>query len=608
MKKIALMLAIAVAAVACKPEEQITPEVTVNSDAAALVIEQEGGEVLIDFDANVEWTAAFKGAADWCTLSPASGAAGPNKVKVIAVENETNDNRTVTVVITAQTAVKEVVVTQLQKDALVISGEKTFSVPSEGGEVKFVVNHNLAIDVTTDADWLTQTKAMETSEITFAVAANTGAERTAEIVVKAGALKQTLTVTQAAWVPVFEVEPAADQWIALEGGSVSVTVNANVEYTVTVGENDWLTVTNEGGVYTFTAGANAAYDYRAIDVTIAPVDETYAESAVAFYVFQNGRANKLWSKNPADYEGYNAAQPVKLAKYGDYLLLANTTKVYVLNPLDGSVVATIDVPGGMAAQNVLVDDAGNVLFGTDAVDGTGDITLYYVEDPFNPVPEQLLSWNAGNYYCAGAGNVRVKGNVKDDAVITAVVTDGAGGACLAWEVVDGVVGDWKYTNSPYTNWNVPCLCFAPLGSTMNDGFFYIGYGGDYSLQYLDNFVASGGSIWTSSYVTGSSWEENYNCIATAEWNGTKYAAILGGIFYNYTDTKLFLLNVDNPASAELVYKHVGTYDITRNDDWTNACYTGLGNYSDVLLVPAGDTMLMVYVDSNFGSLTCIAVN
>ena len=307
-----------------------------------MAIPVTGNTVEVTVDAAAEW--AIAGVPEWLTVSPASGAAGPNKVKVIAVENETNDNRTVTVVITAQTAVKEVVVTQLQKDALVISGEKTFSVPSEGGEVKFAVNHNLAIDVTTDADWLTQTKAMETSEITFAVAANTGAERTAEIVVKAGALKQTLTVTQAAWVPKFDVEPAADQWIAVGGGSVSVTVDANVEYTVTVGENDWLTVTNDGGVYTFTAGANAAYDYRAIDVTIAPVDETYAESAVAFYVFQNGHANKLWSKNPADYEGYNAAQPVKLAKYGDYLLLANTTKVYVLNPLDGSVVATIDVP------------------------------------------------------------------------------------------------------------------------------------------------------------------------------------------------------------------------------------------------------------------------
>ena len=609
MKKIALMLAIAVAAVACKPEEQITPEVTVNSDAAALVIEQEGGEVLIDFDANVEWTAAFKGAADWCTLSPASGAAGPNKVKVIAVENETNDNRTVTVVITAQTAVKEVVVTQLQKDALVISGEKTFSVPSEGGEVKFAVNHNLAIDVTTDADWLTQTKAMETSEITFAVAANTGAERTAEIVVKAGALKQTLTVTQAAWVPVFEVEPAADQWIALEGGSVSVTVNANVEYTVTVGENDWLTVTNEGGVYTFTAGANAAFEYRSIDVTVAPVDETFAESAVAFYVFQNGRANKLWAKHPAeDYEGFDASQQVKLAQYGEYLLLANTTKVYVLNPLDGSVVSTIDVPAGMAAQNVLVDDAGNVLFGADALDGAGDVTLYYVADPFNPVPEQLFSWNAGNYYCAGAGNIRVKGNIKDDAVITAVVTDGAGGACLAWEVVDGVVGDWKWTNPPYTNWNVASLCFAPLGATMADGFFYIGYGGDYNLQYTDSFVAGGGTTWAPTYVTGSSWMENYNCIATAEWNGNKYAAVVAGCHFDYDAADVFLLNVNNPAAAEHVYTHHGDGDA--DWDWTagvNPNWTGLGTYSDVLLVPTADALLMVYVDSNYGAMACVAI-
>ena len=610
MKKIALMLAIAVAAVACKPEEQITPEVTVNSDAAALVIEQEGGEVLIDFDANVEWTAAFKGAADWCTLSPASGAAGPNKVKVIAVENETNDNRTVTVVITAQTAVKEVVVTQLQKDALVISGEKTFSVPSEGGEVKFAVNHNLAIDVATDADWLTQTKAMETSEITFAVAANTGAERTAEIVVKAGALKQTLTVTQAAWVPVFEVEPAADQWIALEGGSVSVTVNANVEYTVTVGENDWLTVTNEGGVYTFTAGANAAFEYRSIDVTVAPVDETFAESAVAFYVFQNGRANKLWAKHPAeDYEGFDASQQVKLAQYGEYLLLANTTKVYVLNPLDGSVVSTIDVPAGMAAQNVLVDDAGNVLFGADALDGAGDVTLYYVADPFNPVPEQLFSWNAGNYYCAGAGNIRVKGNIKDDAVITAVVTDGAGGACLAWEVVDGVVGDWKWTNPPYTNWNVASLCFAPLGATMADGFFYIGYGGDYNLQYTDSFVAGGGTTWAPTYVTGSSWMENYNCIATAEWNGNKYAAIVAGCHFNYDAADVILLNVNNPAAAEYVYTHHGDGDVAW--DWAagvNPSWTGAGTYSDVVLIPAGDTLLMVYVDTNYGAMACVAIN
>lgn len=613
MKRIALFIAIAIAAIACKPEEQIVPEVTVHTDEATLVIPTEGGDVQIAFDANVEWTAALKEAtaADWCTITPSSGAAGSTSLKVIALENTTNDNRVVTVVITAQTAKKEVKVTQLQKEALVLSGEKTFEVAADGGQVKFAVNHNIAVEAKADADWLVQaaTRAMQTSEFTFDVAANTGAARTAKITVTAGDLKEELTVNQAAWTPVFEVAPAEDQWIAVEGGSVSITVDANVEYTVTTDENDWLTVTNEGGVYTFTAAANEGFDYRSTGVYVTPKDEAYVESAKAFYVFQNGRAAKLWAKHPAeDYEGYDASQRVKLAKYGDYILLANTTKIYVLNPADGSVVNTIDVPAGMAAHNVLVDDAGNVLFGADALDGAGDVTLYYVADPFNPEPEQLISWNAGNYYCVGAGNIRVKGNVKDDAVITAVVTDGAGGACLAWEVVDGVIGDWKWTNPPYTNWNVPSLCFAPIGATMADGFFYIGYGGDYNLYYTDSFVAGGGTPWAVSYVTGSSWMENYNCIATAEWNGNKYAAVVAGCHFDYDAADVFLLNVNNPAAAEHVYTHHGDGDA--DWDWTagvNPNWTGLGTYSDVLLVPTADALLMVYVDSNYGAMACVAI-
>lgn len=613
MKRIALFIAIAIAAIACNPEEQIVPEVTVHTDEATLVIPTEGGDVQIAFDANVEWTASLKEAtaADWCTITPSAGEAGSTSLKVIALENTTNDNRVVTVVITAQTAKKEVKVTQLQKDALVLSGEKTFEVAADGGQVKFAVNHNIAVEAKADADWLVQTatRAMQTSEFTFDVAANTGAARTAKITVTAGDLKEELTVNQAAWTPVFEVAPAEDQWIAVEGGSVSITVDANVEYTVTTDENDWLTVTNEGGVYTFTAAANEGFDYRSTGVYVTPKDEAYVESAKAFYVFQNGRAAKLWAKHPAeDYEGYDASQRVKLAKYGDYILLANTTKIYVLNPADGSVVNTIDVPAGMAAHNVLVDDAGNVLFGADALDGAGDVTLYYVADPFNPAPEQLISWNAGNYYCVGAGNIRVKGNVKDDAVITAVVTDGAGGACIAWEVVDGVISDWKWTNPPYTNWNVPSLCFAPIGSSMSDGFFYIGYGGDYNLYYADSFVQGGGTPWAVSYVTGSTWMENYNCIATAEWNGNKYAAVVAGCHFDYDAADVFLLNVNNPAAAEHVYTHHGDGDA--DWDWTagvNPNWTGLGTYSDVLLVPTADALLMVYVDSNYGAMACVAI-
>jgi len=402
-------------------------------------------------------------------------------------------------------------------------------------------------------------------------------------------------------------------YVGFDAAVLTIPVATSMEFVVTP-ECDWITLAAETKAEVKTeeivlnVAANADMAARSAYVSFVPKDEAAADMAFKVAVFQTGHANKVWSAEVKDIEGYDPTQRVKLAKYGDYILLANTTKVYLLNPADGAVVSTIDMPAGFAAHNVLVDDAGNVLIGSDALDGTGDVTLYYVADPFNPVPEPIFSWNAGNYYCSGAGNIRVKGNVKDDAVITAVVTDGAGGACLAWEVVDGVVGDWKWTNPPYTNWNVPSLCFAPLGATMADGFFYIGYGGDYNLQYTSTFVAGGGTTWAPTYVTGSSWMENYNCIATATWKENKYAAIVMGCHFDYDAADALLLDVNDPAAAQLLYKHAGDGDA--DWDWTagvNNSWTGGGTFSDVLLATSEDTMLMVYVDSQYGTIGCVAI-
>ena len=402
-------------------------------------------------------------------------------------------------------------------------------------------------------------------------------------------------------------------YVGFDAAVLTIPVATSMEFVVTP-ECDWITVAAETKAEVKTeeivlnVAANADMAARSAYVSFVPKDEAAADMAFKVAVFQTGHANKVWSAEVKDIEGYDPTQRVKLAKYGDYILLANTTKVYLLNPADGAVVSTIDMPAGFAAHNVLVDDAGNVLIGSDALDGAGDVTLNYVADPFNPAPEPIFSWNAGNYYCSGAGNIRVKGNVKDDAVITAVVTDGAGGACLAWEVVDGVVGDWKWTNPPYTNWNVPSLCFAPLGATMADGFFYIGYGGDYNLQYTSTFVAGGGTTWAPTYVTGSSWMENYNCISTATWKENKYAAIVMGCHFNYDAADALLLDVNDPAAAQLLYKHAGDGDA--DWDWTagvNNSWTDGGTYSDVLLAPTADALLMVYVDSNYGTIGCVAI-
>lgn len=607
MKKIALFLAMAVAALACTPEETVTPELKVLTEASELVAPQAESQVHIDFETNVAWTATIE-ANDWSVLSPnpATGEAGTHKLTVTCLANGTNDSRTVKVTITAQDKVEEVVITQAQKDALTV-GEKTFTVPAEGGNVEFTVAHNVEFTATTEADWLTraETKAMEETKVVFVAAENTGVERTATIVVSDGTLSENITVTQAAWVPQFEVSPAEDQWLPLEGGSVEFTVAANIEYTVELDENEWLTMTEADGVYTFTATANADFTYRSVAVYVTPADEAYVEYAKTINMFQNGRASKLWGKTVADFEGYDAAQKVRLAKYDDYVVVANGTKVYALNPIDGTVVSTYELPAPV--QSFCTDDAGNIIVAADAAPQS-DLVLYVVSDITNPEPVELRTYNTGNYYATDTGNIRVKGNIKENAVITATASAGAGGAVIFWEVVGGEISTWYWTSVPYAADLIAYACAAPVGNSISDGLFYVGYGGDYNLHYVAEVTKDGASTWAVSYVTGSTWMENYNCISTAEWKGDKYAAIVMGCHFAYDAADAVLLNVNDPAAAQFVYKHQGDGDVAW--DWAagvNPSWTGLGTFSDVLLVPTEDALLMLYADTNYGAIACISI-
>lgn len=399
-------------------------------------------------------------------------------------------------------------------------------------------------------------------------------------------------------------------YVNQDATEVTIPVITSVDYNV-VPDAAWITLPaatkaeiREDQVVVNIA-ANEAMTSRTGYVDFVPVDESCAAMAMSVAIVQKGHANKAWTVKVKEIEGYDAAKKVRLAKYGDKLLLANTTKVFMINPLTGEVEATIPMPEGVVAHSVVVDDAGNFMIAADAGVGA-EMTLYYVADPMNPAPEVVLTYNTGNYYGTDTGNIRVRGNIKANATITATVSAGAGGAMLYWSVVDGVCGDWKWASIPYAAGEVAYACAAPAGTDVAAGFFYIGYQGDYNLKYAATPNA-GSTEWVTSFVTGSSWMENYNSIATAEWKGNKYAAILKGCHFNYDDAEMLLLNVNNPAAAELVYEYSGTYDVTRSDAWANLDWTGSGAYSDILLVPTEDALLMVGVDSNYGTLTCVTI-
>ena len=254
--------------------------------------------------------------------------------------------------------------------------------------------------------------------------------------------------------------------------------------------------------------------------------------------------------------------------------------------------------------SLCVDEGNHVLVATDANYGE-TVKVYRVDDINNPVPTEYISYDVANYYGTDAGNIRVKGDITKDAVITACVSDGAGGAMLAWKVVAGELSTWYYSNVPYAASLVQFCCAVPVGKTFEDGFLYIGYGGDYNLYYLANFVANNtGNSWVNTYTTGSTWMENYNCIATADWKGKKYAAIVKGCHFEYDATDVVLLDITNPAAATEVYAIDCDGMVNRAEDWSNLDWTDAGAHSDVLLVPTDDALLIYYVDANFNLIGC----
>lgn len=733
MKRIALFFAVALAAISCTEEVTVTPEINVITGAEELVLTPEEGFLPISFKVNTDWTAVIKedDAKQWCALSPSKGSAGEHVLNVICIENKGTENRSATVVIKAMDLTEEVVITQLQKDVLVLSAKKEYTIPYQGQELTFKLSHNNQLEVDCNVDWITEvsTKALVDSELKFIVAPNTGEARTGKITFTAGPHTEEIIVSQDPWVLEFTVSPEEDKAFDAAGEEYKITVSSNVEYTVTMDDNDWLTLKKADGEYTFTAAANNNMKAREVSVYISPKsakyisvakvikmsqkaagaklnvsepekritcpaqsfdliidanieyemsykkvsngeyvdleeadkwlthkvsgntytftalenpswqersviliftpkDAAYIDMTTVVPVYQYGHAFMMWSKRVTAIDGYDSTQKVRLAKYGDKLILANTTNVFVLNPLTGEVESTVRMPQGVTAHSVVVDDAGNFMIAADAIydkDRTDiELVLYHVPDPMNPVPTQIFAYNIGNFYGSQTGNVRVKGDIKKNAVITAVVSDGADGenpldgAVLMWEVINGVCGDWCWTNVPYIAWGVQSICAYPLGTSISDGLFYIAYGGDYNLKYAASpvknpvlneektaFVAA--TQWETSFVTGSSWMENYNCIHTAEWKGSKYAAILKGCHFDYDNADMVLLNVNNPASASLVYEYVGEMDVDRSDAWANLWWTGGGTFSDILLVPTDDALLMVGIDNNFGTCTCIAI-
>ena len=266
-------------------------------------------------------------------------------------------------------------------------------------------------------------------------------------------------------------------------------------------------------------------------------------------------------------------------------LLENVT----VDEATGANATKIALPEGFVAGGVHADDAGNLLVsGEDRAPGAGQLQLFKVNADGTYAP--LVDYNSANYWCTEMGNFRVKGDVTKNALIIAYICVGTG-HYAAWEVKGGVVAESPvYGNLHDGSWDASTGVVAPAGVALADGLYAITYGSTYNLNYFD------GSAWAEIWVSGSSWMENYNCIATAELGGKKYLALTASSHFSYDMTDLIVLDVTDRSAVKKVYSiemqaHTQTTEI---DPSTSG--HGL-TYSDVALVVENGGLAIYVVDS-----------
>lgn len=236
------------------------------------------GEQTFSFTANTAWTVSVastrNGGAPWCTVAPTSGNAGSHTIKVTTIPNETYDDRSVTVTLKAGTEVRSFVVSQKQKDALLLTNDK-FEVDQKGGTVTVEVKANVSYTATIGEeckDWIKEnsnTRALSATTKSYDIAMNEeNGKREGSIIFSDGSLTETVHIYQAGGSII--LLSRNDCHVSASGEEITVELRSNCDYEVVMPSAGWIeeTVTRAMSSHTlhYTVAANDTYDGREAEI------------------------------------------------------------------------------------------------------------------------------------------------------------------------------------------------------------------------------------------------------------------------------------------------------------------------------------------------------
>lgn len=139
----------------------------------------DSGEAILSFTTNKDWlidvSSQSSDDGSWCTVFPNNGKSGEIQVTVKVAENEGFDDRNVILNLIAGDSIKNIIVTQKQKNALLLT-KNEYMVSAEGETISIEVKSNVNFEVKEpNVNWITSYKTRSLSSYTlyYSIAPNT---------------------------------------------------------------------------------------------------------------------------------------------------------------------------------------------------------------------------------------------------------------------------------------------------------------------------------------------------------------------------------------------------------------------------------------------------
>lgn len=297
-----------------KPTIKIDP-----NENTSPVFTSDGGNSTFHFTATSDWSASVMNtrADTWISVQPVSGGAGEITININFASNDSYDERNATIQIKCGEVVQNIVVSQKQKNALMLTTSR-IEVPQSGGTIQAEVKANVQYRTEIPElyqDWITpasRSRALETSSLNFKIEASKNIlQREGQIIIheEGGTLSDTLHIYQFGG-PIVVIS-RKEYIIPSQGETIAVEIESNTDYEVLPVTEAWISLSDERSVSTHTnyyvIAPNDTYDSRDARI-IYRAKNSHVADTVKIHQVQKG----VLALNPSQYN---------ISGNGKYLLL-----------------------------------------------------------------------------------------------------------------------------------------------------------------------------------------------------------------------------------------------------------------------------------------------